>query len=326
MTSADLVERIAAAEQAGLISPASMADFPLGSPLSVAFRLVTPRRGTLPPSLNVSRRYASGAGLSIDAAKMLSGLEAIERYSIQFSSELPDQIDSVWSSDRSCRRVEVDALALGSPRVTKEVQSIGAAAGRSIEDASSRAVMELAEYTLRSRSKLELKRISDKIVDESSIVGRIREWLGMQARCIEFAVCTDLPKGCFVRCSCHDESFYRPTFGTAFSLDISEAIQKSCFEAVTSWRNMVSLEFNGINLSDVSEEEERVLRTYREKISPLSSITETISELPGRKEKTREVLSYVASCLTDFTGKSVHVFDMSAPEIGLPVVKAIQLE
>lgn len=326
MTSENMIAKISAAENRKLITPASFAELPLDCPFHVAFRLVEPRAGTLPPDMETSLRYASGAGFTADEASDISGYEAVERYSIQYSATLPEKIATAWTNGDAHLNVSVDQITLGSPRPKQEITSRGSATGISFDDAACRAVMELIEHTLEARPKLNLLRLDRASADTIGGMGDVRGWLGRQLRCIEIAVSLDANIGYFSKCSCHDTSFYRPTFGTAFGLNLSETIRRSCFEAVVSWRNMVSLEFSGTDVKRFQAAEASVLRQYRQEKSFIEDLKPSDVQGLKRHEAGLPTLERLAQCLLDLSGRPVYLFDLTAPEIEVPVVKAVQFQ
>lgn len=326
MTSENLKAKISAAEKGKLITPPSYAELSLDCPFHVAFRLVESRAGTMSPDTGTSLRYASGAGFTADEASDISGFEAIERYSIQYSTTLPEEIATAWTNGDTDLTVCIDQITLGSPRPAQEITSKGSATGVSFDDAACRAVMELIEHTLEAKPKLNLYRLDRASAVTIGGLRDVREWLGTQLRCIEIAVSFDTNIGYFSKCSCHDASFYRPTFGTAFGLDLSETIRRSCFEAVVSWRNMVSLEFAGTDVKRFQAAEASVFRQYRQEKSFIADLHPSDVQALERHEAGLPTLEHLAQCLLDLSGRPVYLFDLTAPEIEVPVVKAVQFQ
>ncbi len=313
--SAQLIQN---AETRKLMSKPSFATFPDKAPIHAAFRLIELRAGTIAPLGAMERRVAFGVGDTPEVAARLSGFEAIERYALQYDADQEQVSRSFISSDSVTHEVSLSALAIGAPETNGTVTSKGAAAGQTRPEAAMRAVYECLEHALDQTGEYTHFTSSD------CLPKALNTWLAEHFRKVEIHLRPVSEIGLLIRVVCCDLDGGRPTYGTAFASELSQGAFSAAGEAIVSWRNMVTLEHKGVTPQDMDAEEIRFFELYRGARGdrPMSPHSEFIRETwhPLTPDLGR-ALEYAAEVL----GKPVAVFDMTAAEIPLPVVKAVPM-
>jgi len=307
-----LIER---AETARLISKPSFAEFPDGAPIHTAFRLIKLRPGTLPPEGAMEHRVSFGTARTARDAARLAGFEAIERYALQFSSDAPDAGESLIASDGETYTAPTQSLVLGAPGSNGTITSKGAAAGPTHEAAALRAVLECLEHALDPLGYT-------FALPSSFLPQDLIEWLGTYLRELHIHLAEVPGIGMLFRAVCADPDGGRPTYGTAFAADLESGIWRATSEAVVSWRNMVTLDHTGVTQQGMDAEQKRLFQLYRgaradRPVAPQAKFDPNEWATPD--PTLGEALTAAAKAL----GRPVAVFDMTAPEVPLPVVKAV---
>lgn len=303
------------AENAGLISGPSFAEFPKIAPIHTAFRMINLRNGTVPPAGAMKHRVSFGAARNRNEAARLSGFEAIERYALQYSADSPETRESLISSDGATHVLPNDALALGAPGSDGQTTSKGAAAGPTHEAAALWAALECLEHALGPRG-------FDQVLPETALPRDLTRWLNTYLRHLSVHVRMVSGVGLLLRAVCADADGGRPTYGTAFSTDLATGVWHAACEAVVSWRNMVTLDHTGVTDDTMNEEQARLFRLYRgartdRPATPASSFDVDAWQSPD------PTLMTVLTATANAAGRPIAIFDMTAPEIPLPVVKAV---
>ncbi|WP_209080450.1 YcaO-like family protein [Shimia sp. R9_3] len=309
---------IQSAETGKLVSEPSFADFPDNAPIHVAFRLIELREGTISPPGAMKRRVAFGVADTPEQAARLSGFEAIERYALQYCSDQDQTCHSLMASDGGLHEMPRAALAIGAPDTIGSVTSKGAAAGPTHADAALRAVYECLEHALDQKGEY-THRVAPDCLPQA-----LNAWLARHLRKLDIHVQPVPDIGLLVRVVCSDFDDGRPSYGTAFDNDLEQGALSAAGEAIVSWRNMVTLEHKGVTPKDMDAEEARFFELYRgargdRPMSPQQEFSrEAWQTLPPDLNR---ALEYVADVLV----KPVAVFDMTAADIPLPVVKAVPI-
>lgn len=307
-----LIER---AESARLISKPSFAEFPKGAPIHAAFRLIELRNGTLPPRGGMGHRVSFGTGHTPEEAARLAGFEAIERYALQYSAEAPQTRESLIASDGASHGVPTEALALGVPGSDGKVTSKGAAAGPTHEAAALWAALECLEHALGSHG-------FDHLVPETALPHDLTQWLNDQLRQLSIHTLKVPGIGLLLRAVCADADGGRPTYGSALSANLAQGVWHAASEAVVSWRNMVMLDHNGVTDHGMDAEQARLFRLYRGALNDRPTAPTELFDVQAWKTPNPS-LTTVLTAASRAVGRPVAIFDMTAPEIPLPVVKAM---
>lgn len=307
-----LIER---AETARLISKPSFAEFPKDAPIHAAFRLIELRDGALPPKGGMGHRVSFGTGRTREEAARLAGFEAIERYALQYSAEAPRTRESLIASDGASHVMPNDALALGVPGSDGKVTSKGAAAGPTHEAAALWAALECLEHALGSQG-------FDHLAPDTVLPHDLTQWLHVQLRQLSLHILEVPGIGLLLRAVCADADGGRPTYGSALSANLAQGVWHAASEAVVSWRNMVMLDHNGVTDHGMDAEQARLFRLYRgaqndRPVAPTRLFDTRAWDSPNPS------LTTVLTAASRALGRPVAVFDMTAPEIPLPVVKAV---
>ncbi|WP_298850877.1 YcaO-like family protein [uncultured Ruegeria sp.] len=301
------------AEAARLISRPSFADFPKDTPIHAAFRKIELRAGTQPPKGAMKHRVSFGTGCTREEAARLAGFEAIERYALQYSSDEPETRESLIASDGAIHVMPSGALALGAPCSNGKITSKGAAAGPTHEAAALWAALEFLEHALGSQEFTHL-------LPETALPCDLTRWLNAHLRQLSIHIHEVPGIGLLLRAVCADVDGGRPTYGTAFSADLAQGVWHAASEAVVSWRNMVMLDHNGVTEDGMDTEQTRLFRLYRGAQSDRATAPTTLFDVEGW-DAPNPTLTGVLRAASKIACRPVAIFDMTAPEIPLPVVK-----
>ncbi|MBU2941079.1 YcaO-like family protein [Shimia thalassica] len=306
------------AETSKLISKPSFADFPDNAPIHAAFRLIELRKGTVSPPGAMARRVAFGVADTPEMAAQLSGFEAIERYALQYSADFEQTCQSLFSSDGIVHELSRGALALGAPETNGTISSKGAAAGSTLADAALRAVYECLEHALDGAGDY------SHVASPECLPDSLVSWLAKHLRAFEIHVEPFPEIGLLVRVICSDFDGGRPCYGTAFAAELGQGALSAAGEAIVSWRNMVTLEHKGVTPQGMDAEETRFFELYRGARGDRPISPQTVFDVERWSPPAPEIaqtLDFAAKVL----GAPVAVFDMTAADIPLPVVKAVPI-
>ena len=307
-----LIER---AETARLISKPSFAEFPEGAPIHAAFRLIELRDGTEPPVGAMARRVSFGTARTKAEAARLAGFEAIERYALQHWKGAPDRCESLIASDGQSHALRSDALSLGAPATNGQISSKGAAAGPSLEAAALAAALECLEHALGPDR-------FDAVLPASALPSDLTDWLAVYLRRLEIHLAQVPEIGVLIRAVCADEDGGRPTYGSALSADLQQGVWHAASEAVVSWRNMVTLDHTGVTTAGMDPEQLRLFRLYRGACRDRPAAPTTQFDMDAW-QPANPTLGAALTAAAEALNRPIAVFDMTVPELPLPVVKAV---
>lgn len=202
---------------------------------------------------------------------------------------------------------------LGAPG-TEVVDSRGAAAGATFEQAAERAVLEwLEHHHIEHSADSQFEYIRS---DDFPSLKNIREFLDRQLRTLSLHVLK--ATGYVVtRVVSSDRNGGRPVVGTAAGIDLPETVVRATWEALLLWRNMIEMERTG-QIPDDSRES-TIFRTYRG-AEPLSSLAAHEANGPSCSPAVPRPLMEIAAALC---GKRVRLIDLTSPDIGVPVARII---
>lgn len=308
-------------ETSGLVSTPTLSAMPPGFPFSVAICAVSLPPGCAPPSNALKRRIAVGRARDPKHASFIALAEAAERYSLQFTDDRPSTVRPFETEGGSPDAINLSLLALGAPGGGQIITSIGAAAGETLEDAALRAVLELLEHHHLQRFESDRRHLP-RVEPSEKDVGVYRDWLDGQLRRLEFRA-RQFEAGYWVvlsRCCDHDGG--RPTTGSAAGVDPKLTLIAAAEEAIFHWRNMVALESNGVPISTMRGAERAAFERYR------GAASDGWPTLRGRTRPLSQSLSHatdrerLGQALCRSSGARLRLFDMTLPEVGVPVVKA----
>lgn len=268
-------------------------------------------------------RTAVGVGWTREDADYLACIEAIERYSIQFSQDAPKAFDCFKSSAGKLKSFPAETVMIGVPRDPYSVTDIGCAAGPTREFASKKAILELLEHHHHARLFCGTDRLALIEPGKFEIFDPLLEWLTDQLRIVDVRVSLHSDAYCFAICACSDLDGARRTEGTAVATSIQEAVQSALFEAVSFWRNMIDLEKNALPLQEVTDIERQAIRFYRgaDNRPKWPTYKEIFSE-NDTLLSTRST-GHLLQLASDEMQKDLHLVDLTDIEIGTPVVRCL---
>ena len=243
-------------------------------------------------------------------------MEGVERYSVQYSSALPETLVARETFGGPVAARPIEQLTIGAPGEVP-TSTKGAAAGTSFLDASSRAVLELIEHFYLENSGGSYLARGERVFNETD---NLTEALAKQLRTLSFKTIAKQSSFAVVGAVCSDFNMARPTFGTAAAATWAEAAKAAAYEAVFSWRNMVELERNAVDISGFSKQQRLAVERYRgTQQIPVWACTEA----KPQPCTSLEFESSLANILVKLTGQRVSLFDMASPGLGIPVVRAV---
>lgn len=303
-------DKLFKAVQSGFVSRPHMLPLPDANPFEAAVCTVSLPPACLAPKSRIGLRVSSGTGADTEAACFKALCEGAERYSIQYSASMPPDLSPiVWTGQDSAAEATSE-LTIGSPS-GRTGTSRGSAAGATIEDACERATLERIESLLilpNGQLRGGFQKATATTISE--LLPHI-DFLSSQARRVEIAV-LELNGlfAFFVVCS--DINGSRPTLGSAVSYDYEDSALRAVEESMFLWRNMIELERSGVSVADLPENDRVCLEIYR----GLKSIPKAFEVMP-RVEK----LSDPIEVLRVISGRNVKIFDITSPELEIPVAR-----
>jgi ribosomal protein S12 methylthiotransferase accessory factor YcaO len=264
----------------------------------------------------LSRRVATGRGRTQAEADRLAVAEAAERYSIQYSPTLPAQLPPFVTIGGTADPVATADLTLGAPG--RSNGTAGAAAGETPEDALRRAALEMLEHLhlarLRSGSG-ELASVDPAA--EPGIAPHVA-WLAGQFRRLEIRARAFAPGYVVAVVACTDLDGGRRTEGSAARLGRAGAVLAAAEEAIFHWRNMVELERAAPDLGAMSPDDRARIARYRGAL-PREPWPASAAAEPG--EAAGADVEGLLAAVAVVSGRRVRAFDLTAPEVGVPVVR-----
>lgn len=289
---------------------------PPGFPFHISLCAVTTRNGCEPPDNLLSQRIAVGRGRTQREADLLAVAEAAERYSIQYSSDLPDRMDPVATLGGPPEPSPLLDLTLGAPG--RRNGSAGAAAGRDPEHAAARAALETLEHLHLDRLRSgagELAAVD--LAGEAAIAPHVA-WLDGQLRRLEVRARAFAPGYVVAVAACSDCDGGRRTEGSAARLRRGPAVRAAAEEAIFHWRNMVELERAAADLAAMPDDERARVARYRGAWPIAAWPAPEASDVGEHRGADLEGL--LAAVLV-LARRRVRLFDFTAPEVGVPVMR-----
>lgn len=285
-------------------------------PFYIALCGVTTRNGSLPPQNLLSQRFAAGRGRTQEEANLLAVAEAAERYSIQFSDTLPACLSPFITIGGPADPVAACEITLGAPGRTNS--SVGAAAGPTLRGAVRRAALEMLEHLHLARlrgGQGELASVDPAGVP--SIASHV-DWLTRQFRGLEIRARAFAPGYVVAAAACADLDGARRTEGGAARRGLGSAVRAAVEEAMFHWRNMIELERSAPSLAAMAPDDRDRVARYRGALPRDSWGT---AEVGGPGDVGRADTEGLLAAVAVLSGQRVRVFDMTAPEVGVPVVR-----
>ena len=314
--------RLEEAVACGFLSAPQAVDLPVGFPFYVATCAVDLPEGCLSPPGGLARRLGVGRGCSAAEAAYLALLEGVERFSLQYRSDMAVERWPLATAGGAAEPVPVAALALGAPGGSVPSTSRGAAAGADLEGAARRAVLELLEH---QRCGWPLAPDAGfRRVDPAGIgrAAALAAWLEDRYRVLDLRLARHGGRHFVALASSSDRDGGRRCEGAAAGLTLFDTLVHAAEEAVFHWRNMVALDYFGTSAAAMTPEDRAEVARYRgaaEQLSwpPMAEPWRVDADLV-LETTTSELMDELA----DASGQRVRLFDLTHPEIGVPVVKA----
>lgn len=308
-----MIHLLKEAVEIGLISQPHVSFAPVGFPLSIAVSAVRLPKGCAPPEGQPCR-----VGTSIHPDKgeaaIIAMAEAAERFSLQFDPKLAADQQPIEKWSDHATPLPASVLRIGAPE--GKATTVGCAAFETLEAAIERAAFEHLEHAGLAigaqdpdvATSIDLTQIEDLEPLASYLKARLREFRS-EVIWLDGGVAV-------VRTLCCDPDGGRPTEGSAASRSLPAAATKAAMEAVLSWRNMVELERNGVAIPDGASD---LLLAYRGASDALRPIAKsTLGDLP-----TPTAQKPALQVLRDLSGQPLRVFDMTHPEVRVPVARIV---
>jgi len=296
-------------------------------PFSIALSAVSNINGCKPAQNQMGLRVAAGCDDDAARACFLAAAEAVERYSIQFSPSKKQVVSSIYSTTGTSLDRELGYLTIGAPDPYPVLSSIGSASGATIESAAIRAVLETLEHAhidLARQGKEEFKAVD---AAEFPLVEPMQIWLDTQLRKLSFQLFQSKKGYCVCVCSCSDFDGGRKTVGSAAALTPQTASRKAAQESIFFYRNMVNLESNGVSKQSITGNELIALSQYRGAIPHPTWLRDPSLPIPPFVQQYNSKADFVAllQAASDTLDKQIYVYDMSDPNIKIPVVRVIAI-
>lgn len=207
-------------------------------------------------------------------------------------------------------------LTLGAPG--RRNDSIGAAAGETPEDAVRRAALETLEHLHLARLRAGSGELAPVDPAHEPAIAPHAAWLAGQFRGLEVRARAFAPGYVVAVAASADLDGGRRTEGSAARLGRSEAVRAAVEEAMFHWRNMVELERAAPDPSAMAEGDRARIARYRGAL-PRESWPPAEATDPGELAGT-DVEGLLAAVAV-VSGQRVRAFDLTAPEVGVPVVR-----
>ncbi len=311
-----MLPSLEAAFSSGLLGPPHFPFLPDKFPVAIAVVAVRPTKGCELPS-GERARLGTGTGPTRAMAAFKASCEAVERYSIQYDANFPELW---WPIKVLCGDgdpLTPTSLCLGAPG--GHAGSIGCATGSNMDDAIDRAALELLEHhelaRLNSGAQQSVSFDPATISNLASVADYLHS--GLRHLRAEVVFHSGYP---VVRAICCDPDGGRPTEGSAAAASIEKAATKAVEEAIFSWRNMIELERNGV--PSIDGENGRLLRVFR----GAEAASLPLPEL-NQGERPPDIQSGLQKrpleALAEAIGQRIRVFDMTSPQLGLPVARLV---
>ena len=312
-----------------LIGEPQQIDLSRHAPLYAFVTSVALPKGCVAPVGQMPVRVAAGAALDLQTARKLCLFEAIERYCMQFQEKDPETIQSTGLEGSIESTLPIEALRLGHPARQSGVplDSRGCSIGSDLTDAAVRSLLELLEGTMVDRWKRD-EGGQSRLVMPGSIasLGKTVDWLTRLGRTLEVRLIAHASGASVALSLCRDADGSKPVLGSAAGFDPEATVIRAVVESVVAWRNLMAIDLNGLMDEDLSSAHAEILRLYRGQI-PLpdwNSEEEDDSEehqaLPA-DVKPGDMLEKLIRTME----QPVAIFDLTRPDVGIPVTRAVSL-
>ena len=245
--------------------------------------------------------------------------EGVERFSIQYSNERTEMLESSYTTKDKSTLISQAEICIGSSGYPNN-DSIGSAAGNTLDFASKKAILECIEHFHIKNSGEYFTELAAHAIPP---LFELNVWLESQFRKLSIQIYRPSRAYSIARCVCSDRDNGRSTVGTASALTIEEAIFKAAAESIVFWRNMISLENNCVNTDSLTKEERYAIMSYRGalpkdafNISAALKVTEYNNEEPY-ESSVNDLLVHLA----ELHGSDVSLYELTDPILSIPVVK-----
>ena len=313
-------EKLETAMRLGYISAPSIFAVSDTFPLTISITSISPQPGCTPVCNALGKRIATGCAKNKSDAVFLSMVEAVERYSIQYSDSRENILNSFQSTNSLTKNILQSQICIGSPDNPNN-DSIGSAAGDSMEFASKNALLEYLEHYHVKNSASEFFELD---IHSLSPLRYLVEWLESQFRMIKIHIYESDFGYYTARCMCADFDGGRSTVGTATAYDVDVAMFKAVSESLVFWRNMVSLENSCVHIESLNEDEKTAIEEYRGVTlrKPFPSNLHTGERMLENKfHKKKYSLRKLMDHLGTLVNSDISLFDLTDPLLTIPVVK-----
>lgn len=308
--------------RSGLVSLPVLSAVPEGFPFTVAICAVALPPGCMPPRNGTKRRLAVGRAASPEMASFVCLAEAAERYSLQFSDVRPTRVEPFEAVGGAAEPIGIDCICLGAPAAGRLVTSVGAAAGETLADAAVRAVLELLEHHHVRAFEADRRHLPAADAGSVGSLDAHREWLGDQLRRLDVRMRRFAPGYWVALCRCSDLDGGRPTLGSAAGTGREPTMTAAAEEALFHWRNMVALEANGVRVSAMTGAERGSFERYRGAVPDRWRPSSVRVRAAVDRADAEPDLAALMQALHRASGARLRLFDLTLPEVGVPVVKA----
>lgn len=319
-----------AAESIGIgIGEPAAARLPDGCPVHLFVCPVFLPPGCLPPPGRMPCRIAAGAALDRETARELCLLEAIERFSLQYSDDDPDQMASTPLPGARHAVLATGLLRLGHPtqRTGGPVaDSRGCSVGTDLADAALRGLLELIEHdalTAWWSAEGDFRRVEVGDVDRS--LDRLLAWLTARQLALRLIEHRHRSGALAHVCVCTDADGLRPATGSAAGPDPLRTAVRACVEAVVAWFNIAEIERRNTSLAGLPDDVRLEVDLYRGRRA-LPALPDDVADAAalGAGSPPSDPRSAFRR-LAERWGADLAVFDLSRPETAITTARVVRL-
>lgn len=293
------------------------------SPLKFAACGVSLPKGCEVVDSQMAHRISTGAGTNIAEASFKAGMEAIERFSIQYRHDAPKSFPTYYSSSAECHSLPSEAVLIGRPQNRFDVTTVGCAAGEDRDSAARRACLELIEHHCFAELLAGNLKLTSANTSNFGALNSLSAWLQNQLRRLDVNLLQMSGTCYFAVVTCSDVDFGRLTLGHSASEDVDEVIFSAASEAILSWRNMVELERNGKGFAELLPEEQNLVSRYRGSAPKLNIPTvPSADEIRQFEPCIRSQMPKFLNEVEHILGRDLSLIDLTHPMVGIPVIRA----
>lgn len=317
-----MMEPLLACVNRGLISKPVFPKLPENFPLRIAISAAKLTDGCAPPTGVLGHRVGIGIAGTVETAAIIAMAEAVERYSLQYSVDMPEIINPYRTLGGEAEQLARRDLVLGAPDAISQVTTRGAASGPDLRTATKHAAYECYEHFVRDQLSEAGGGASQIETGPIESLREIEIYLESRLRRINLLMHTDGPGLVFIACICSDMDGGRPTTGFAVGEELSQVSVKAVREAILQWRNMIELERNSISLDPLSVQDLEIIQAYRG-ATRLQKWLTTGERSQEPNDLDRVPVEDPLEAIHTATGRRVRLFDMSDPETGICTVRVV---